>query len=89
MTALPPALLLELSAAALAVRHRLGRRRSWRIEAAVNGVLAALRRLDLTEDLAVPPAAVALDQLRVAVQIAKAAGVAWPDVIAVINGEED
>jgi hypothetical protein len=79
-------LLLELSAAALAAGRQLQRRPRARLEAAVAGVLALVKAEQHRAEKVSPKRALA--KLRAALDLCKAAGVAWPDIVAIVNHEE-
>jgi hypothetical protein len=79
-------LLLELSAAALAAGRHLQRRPRARLEAAVAGVLALVKSEQHRAETVSPERALA--KLRAALDLCKAAGVAWPDIVAIVNHEE-
>ena len=78
--------LLELSAAALAAGRQLHRRPRARLEAAVAGVLALATAEPHRPEKMSPERALA--RLRAALDLCKAAGVAWPDIVAIVNHEE-
>jgi hypothetical protein len=78
--------LLELSAAALAAGRQLQRRPRARLEAAVAGVLA-LAKADQHRAEKVSSER-ALARRRAALDLCKAAGIAWPEIVAIVNHEE-
>jgi hypothetical protein len=79
--------LLELSAAASVAARALKHRPRARLELAVAAVLAAAQADEAAAHKKLSPDQ-ALSRLRQALDQCRAAGVDWPDVVAIVNRED-
>lgn len=83
-------LLLELTVTVNAVARALPRRERslrYRLEYAVQQLVVSAGAGHLVMER--PTRQVAYDQLAAAIRVARAAGVSWPDVVVLVNGDDE